>query len=242
MSSEIEKARHALANASKPMSFSGAGLSAESGIATFRGDNEHALWSQFDPTQLASQHGFKKDPKLVIDWYNWRRKSLANAKPNAAHTTLGKQRGWLHVTQNVDNLLELGGAAGNQVLHLHGTLLSDHCNAQCGYKESIALDNPPALRNCYKCGNPMRPSVVWFGEALPEDILNQAANATSVTDLLLVVGTSAQVYPAAGLIDIARQHQATIVIVDPEADAVGQKGDILIREMAAKALPCLFAR
>lgn len=131
--SAIKVAASLIARAKNPITFSGAGLSAESGIATFRDKSEDALWANFDPVKLASQEGFRENPELVIDWYNDRRKTVAKAQANAAHTTLGAQSGWLHITQNVDNLLETGGAATNDVIHLHGTLGEDHCNSKCGY-------------------------------------------------------------------------------------------------------------
>ncbi len=212
----IDFAISKIKNAKKPVSFSGAGLSAESGIATFRDKSEHALWARFDPVQLASQEGFRENPERVIDWYNWRRETLSKASPNAAHTTLAAQHNWLHITQNVDNLLESGGARENNVIHLHGTLDKDRCNSQCGYSEKVDLANPKARRDCPDCGDTLRPAVVWFGEALPEADLMRAAEAARKTDLILVIGTSAAVMPAAGLIDIARQSGADIITVNTE--------------------------
>ncbi len=240
MSHNLTSVRQLLVTAKRPVSFSGAGLSAESGISTFRDKNDEGLWSRFDPQQLASQQGFQADPETVIDWYNWRRKTLAEAKPNAGHITLGQPSGWLHITQNVDNLLEQGGADESSVLHLHGTLLKDHCNGGCGISETVDLKNPPPLRACPQCTQPMRPSVVWFGESLPENILRQAANAAVATDFFLVVGTSAQVYPAAGLIDIARDNGAPIVVVNIETDSVTDPRDIYLEGTAAEMLPLLF--
>jgi len=232
--------------ANRPVSFSGAGLSAESGIATFRDGSDNALWSKFDPTQLASQEGFAADPAMVTDWYNWRRKTLAEAQPNEAHKVLGRQKGWVHITQNVDNLLEAGGADPDDVLHLHGSLLEDHCNANCGYTEKVDLAGAPALRACSVCGEDkipgsyMRPSVVWFGEALPEAVLERAAEAAAQADLLLVVGTSAQVYPAAGLIDVARRGGACVVVVNVEGLGGLAEGDVEVVGRAGEVLPLVF--
>ncbi len=234
-----------IAHASNPVSFSGAGLSAESGIATFReGSDEDALWSRFDPQQLASQEGFLAAPETVIDWYNWRRKTLAGAKPNDAHVSLAKQPGWTHITQNVDNLLEqaleITGIDSSPVLHLHGTLLKDHCNAECGYEELIDLHQAPPLRQC-NCGGYMRPSVVWFGESLPAQIIQSAVAQAEKTDLMLVVGTSAQVYPAAGLIEIAVSNGAEVIVVNTECHGrTGARVTELVGE-AGKLLPELFA-
>jgi NAD-dependent deacetylase len=240
----IELAVKKIANACQPVSFSGAGLSAESGIATFRDRaDEGALWSKFDPQKLASQDGFRTAPETVIDWYNWRRKTLADATPNQAHRSLAGLQGWTHITQNVDNLLEVAqqsvDAATSRVLHLHGTLLEDHCNADCGYREAVDLHSPPMLRNC-DCGAFMRPSVVWFGESLPDRILQTAMEKSQMADLMLVVGTSAQVYPAAGLVDLAAGNGADIIVVNTEASSVTGAQVIELVGPAGELLPKLF--
>jgi len=229
-----------IAAAKHPVSFSGAGLSAESGIATFRDKNEDALWSQFDPMQLASQEGFKANPARVIDWYNWRRQTARDAKPNAAHKALGSQSNWTHITQNVDQLLEQAGATTDRVLHLHGTIGDDHCNADCGYVETADFENLPGLRNCPNCGEYMRPAVVWFGESLPQAVFEAAISATQRADLFLVVGTSATVVPASGLIDLARDGGADIVIVNTEKSSALAENDIQLIGNAGNLIPKLF--
>jgi NAD-dependent deacetylase len=175
--------------------FSGAGLSAESGIATFRGNDGHALWSQFNPMELASVAGFEDNPARVIEWYNWRRTQLARAQPNAAHRVLAKHSQLVQITQNVDDLLERAGVAASDVLHLHGTIGRDRCMASCGYEEAIDLAHPPPLSDCPRCGAYLRPAVVWFGEALPQGVWSWAERICSELDCLLVVGTSATVAP-----------------------------------------------
>jgi len=240
MENPIQQATQKIKNAQHPVSFSGAGLSAESGIATFRDKtDEDALWSKFDPMQLASQEGFASDPAMVIDWYNYRRKTLAAAQPNDAHRVLAGLSGWTHITQNVDHLLESAGADGEGVLHLHGTLLADHCNANCGHTESVNLEHALPLRKC-QCGHYMRPSVVWFGESLPERTMQMALTETQKTDLMLVVGTSAQVYPAAGLIDIAKSNGADVIVVNTESSGVAEDGVIELVGPAGEILPALF--
>ncbi len=236
----VKKAKLKITEARHPVSFSGAGLSAESGIATFRDKNEAALWSEYNPAQLASQDGFKSDPKLVIDWYNWRRQAVAEARPNSAHRALGSQSGWRHITQNVDWLLEDSGALPESVFHLHGTLFEDHCNATCGYSEMIDINNPAALRDCPQCGDYMRPSVVWFGESLPEAVFGAAIEETKKADLFLVVGTSAKVTPAAGLIDLARQEGADIIVVNTEESSNLKDDDVELIGKAGDLLPDLF--
>jgi len=241
----IRQAANKIAGARHPVSFSGAGLSAESGIATFRSNaddtiDEDALWSRFDPMTLASQQGFAADPAMVIDWYNWRRKTLASVTPNNAHRTLARQTRWTHITQNVDNLLEVAGASESSVLHLHGTLLKDHCNAGCGYTDKVNLENAKPLREC-ECGGQMRPSVVWFGEELPARILQTALQKTEKADLMLVVGTSAQVYPAAGLIDIAKSNGAQVIVVNTESSGGDSANVIELVGPAGELLPKIFA-
>ena len=236
----IKLAAEKLASAVHPVSFSGAGLSAESGIATFRDSSDDAaLWSKFDPQQLASQEGFRAAPEMVIDWYNWRRQTLSGAKPNNAHRSLASLRGWWHITQNVDNLLEAAGADVDRVLHLHGSLTEDHCNAGCGYVERIDLSCAPKLRRC-ECGSYMRPSVVWFGEALPASILQCAMIETQKADLMLVIGTSAQVYPAAGLIESALGNGADIIVVNTESSDLSGKHVIELVGPAGELLPELI--
>lgn len=241
----IQQAALKIATARQPVSFSGAGLSAESGIATFRSNaddasDEDVLWSKFDPMTLASQQGFAANPAMVIDWYNWRRKTLASVTPNDAHRTLALQTRWTHITQNVDNLLELAGAKESSVLHLHGTLLEDHCNAGCGYSEKVNLEHSMPLREC-QCGGQMRPSVVWFGESLPAQILQTAIQKTEVADLMLVVGTSAQVYPAASLIDIAKSNDVEVIVVNTESSGVESANVIELVGPAGELLPKIFA-
>ena len=239
---QIEQAVERIASARHPVSFSGAGLSAESGIATFRDEaDDNALWAKFDPVQLASKEGFTADPAMVTDWYNWRRKSVAEAAPNEAHLALARLDGWTHITQNVDNLLEKAGVQDTDVLHLHGSLLEDHCNAPCGYSEKIDMSKSAPLRRC-DCGSYMRPSVVWFGESLPEEILNKAQQKAETADLMLVVGTSAQVYPAAGLIRIALSNGAEVIVVNTESLGNNEPGVTELLGPAGEVLPQLFGQ
>ena len=133
---KLEQARALLEGCQRVAAFSGAGLSAESGLATFRDPDSDALWSRFDPTELASAAGFEANPQQVIDWYNWRRQRFAAVQPNAAHRALAAQPRMIQITQNVDNLLEQAGAAPNQVYHLHGSILHDRChNGGCEHNE-----------------------------------------------------------------------------------------------------------
>lgn len=222
--------------------FSGAGLSAESGIPTFR-SGSNGLWSEFDPSELATPIAFERDPDLVWGWYEWRRGLIQRARPNAGHEAaarLQKHIGASIVTQNVDDLLERAGAA--HVLHLHGRLDATRC---------LACDAPVALRapmtevpqrvgppRCTSCGGLARPGVVWFGEGLPARVVDDAADAIRTCDLLLVVGTSGVVQPAASLAGLA-PDDATVIVVNPDAQAGGRPGRLHWLATAASALPAI---
>jgi len=237
----LEAAREILASGSTVAAFSGAGLSAESGLATFRDPDSDALWSRFDPTELASAAGFEANPRRVIDWYNWRRAGLAAAKPNAAHRALAAQRRMIQITQNVDNLLEQAGAPEQNVYHLHGSILHDRChNPGCAYRERVDLAVACGLRCCPRCGDHLRPAVVWFGESLPQDTWMRAEQLCAAVDCLLVVGTSATVYPAAGLVELARRRGSRIIVVDPNPGAAADAADVHLAAAAGEALPRLL--
>jgi NAD-dependent deacetylase len=234
--SSLEHARALVAEAGRVATFTGAGLSAESGIATFR-DPTTGYWARYDPAELASPVGFAADPELVIDWYNHRRRTLAAAEPNAAHRSLAECADLIHVTQNVDDLLERAGA--RRVLHLHGSIGLDRCDRACGYEERIDLAAPPGLRPCPFCGAPIRPAVVWFGETLQEAVWNASVEAISRADLLLVIGTSGVVYPAAGLIDHARSTGAAVVVVN--AEPIRSPADVVLIGSAVEFVPEILA-
>lgn len=227
-----------IADAQRVVSFSGAGLSAESGLSTFR-NTADSLWSKYDPTRLASPEGFAADPEQVVAWYAWRRGELAKASPNPAHHALAARPDITHITQNVDDLLERAGATG--VLHLHGVIGRDRCHGACGHDEPVDLADAPPLRDCPACGAaPMRPAVVWFGEGLPTDMWHEAQVACDDCDVLVVIGTSAGVYPAAGLIAQAKGRGAQIVVVNTEPSAASDAADIELIGPAGAVLPELL--
>jgi NAD-dependent deacetylase len=236
----IAQARALLSEAGQVTAFSGAGLSAESGIATFRDTETDALWSRFDPMELASPEGFAENPERVIDWYAWRRAKLADVKPNPAHFALASQAELVHITQNVDDLSERAGASEQNLLHLHGTLTKDHCHAVCGYEEAIDLKNPPAFRHCPKCAGLMRPSVVWFGEGLPQAIWMRAVEVCRRADCLIVIGTSATVYPAAALIEAVHQGGGHIIVVNTHPSEASGMATVEVIGPAGEILPRLF--
>ena len=213
----LEAARTALRNATRPVTFSGAGLSAESGVPTFR-EAQTGLWARYDPMTLASPEGFAADPGLVVGWYNERRRKLASARPNAAHQALAERSDMVHITQNVDDLLERAGA--NNIVHLHGSLDRDKCSGGCGHREAVNMADPRPLRPCPRCSHWMRPDVVWFGEQLPRVAWQRADELAAGADAFIVIGTSATVYPAAGLITTARAAGATVIVVNIEPASV----------------------
>ncbi len=220
------------------VSFSGAGLSAESGVPTFRDAQTGGLWAKHDPMRLASPQGFAEDPQLVSEWYAHRRRAIAEAQPNGAHIALARHPEMIHVTQNVDDLLHRAGA--KQVIQLHGTIAADRCHASCGYEEAVDMTDPPGLRHCPDCGDQLRPAVVWFGEALPSSAWLDAEQACRDCDVLLVIGTSAVVYPAAGLIGLAKSAGAKIVIVNTQASDASSLADVELLGNASEVVPALL--
>ena len=229
---DLERARRLLGSAQRVVSFSGAGLSAESGIATFR--DSDGVWSKVDPRIYASTEGFRRHPQDVSEWYAQRRRSLADVEPNAAHTSLAEADFSLHITQNVDNLLERSGAIN--VVHLHGFLDHDRCDVACGYRTAVDLANPPPLHTCPDCGAMVRPDVVWFGEMLPELAWQQAEAALALADVVVVIGTSGEVWPAADLISRCE----TVITINKEPTRVGQEAAVELIGPAASVVPALL--
>ncbi|MGI9014631.1 MAG: Sir2 family NAD-dependent protein deacetylase [Phycisphaerales bacterium] len=228
----------AAADATAPpriVAFSGAGLSAESGVPTFRDPHDpDALWARFDHTTLASQAGFQQDPDAVTAWYDWRRRLIAAAEPNAAHRALAQRADIVHVTQNVDNLIE---RAGGSAIHLHGNIAVDRCNS-CHFREDIDMHEPAGLRACPLCRAPMRPDVVWFGEQLPTAAWERAVGACTHADVLLVIGTSGMVYPSAELVDVARANSACIIVCNTQEST--SPSDYWLAGPAAERLPSVL--
>ena len=226
----------------------GAGMSAESGVPTFRGA-EGSLWEEFDPVTLASPRGWDADPELVWAWYAWRMGLVRGVEPNAGHRALARwaAQGETEIriaTQNVDDLHE---RAGSEVLaHVHGSLFALRC-AECDVPFTGEVDIPaePVQRLepplCTECGEYVRPGVVWFGEMLPEGAFDAALEACFEADLVLVVGTSGIVYPFASLPDIAAGHGVPVVEINPADTELSAGMDHVWRASAATALPALVA-
>lgn len=222
--------------------FSGAGMSAESGIATFRGAQE-SLWSRFKPAELATPGAWRAQRNTVWAWYEWRRAQVLAASPNPGHRAVARlqQAGIAQVvTQNVDDLHERAGA--KDVVHLHGSLMHGRCTA-CSRPQALG-DPPPTASElepprCDHCGGYIRPAVVWFGESLPEAAVNEAARRIAQADLLLIVGTSGVVQPAAGMVRLA-PSDCVVIDINPAADASSRSGNRLNwAAPAGEALPLL---
>jgi NAD-dependent deacetylase len=213
--------------------FTGAGISAESGIKTFRDDN--GLWEGHDVMEVASPLGWQNNMELVLNFYNKRRKQLLEVEPNDAHHALAKLQGEYNVdiiTQNIDDLHERAGS--RNVTHLHGELLK----VRSTFDENLVMDWKKDLNSGDFCEHnyQLRPHVVWFGEAVP--MFEKAAEICSKADILLIIGTSMQVYPAAGLIDFAPEN-IPVYFIDPKPNISGSKNLKIISEKAVKGVPAL---
>jgi NAD-dependent deacetylase len=219
----------------------GAGISAESGVATFRGVD--GLWSKLKPEEFASFDAFIRNPELVWEWYNYRKKIVQDVKPNPAHYALVQLENLVKeftlVTQNIDNLHYRAG--NKRVLELHGNIERSYC-VDCGkFAENVEITKEKKMPLCSSCNGLIRPDVVWFGEMLPEGVFEVAAQAASQCDLFLTIGTSAVVYPAAGLPIAAKNHGAYIVEVNTEPTEISHKVDETLIGKAGEILPQLIA-
>lgn len=234
----LEEARKWIADANSIVVLTGAGISAESGVPTFRGDG--GMWRNFRAEDLATPEAFERDPKLVWEWYDWRRQLIAGVQPNAGHKALSRleqaKSEFTLVTQNVDGLHDRAGSY--RVLKLHGDIWRLRCT-ECGADWPERRAPLPKLPPKCRCGALARPGVVWFGEALPPGIMLEAQHATESAEVLLVVGTSAVVYPAASLIPFAKKAGARIVEVNTDETTATPMADASFRAPAGEVLPRL---
>ncbi len=218
----------------------GAGLSAASGVPTFR-DTQTGLWANFKPEDLATPEAFERDPQTVWRWYAWRRELIRNVEPNAAHVALTrwqKMRDLTIITQNVDGLQQ---RAGGDVIEFHGNLTVDRCFAEqrvLDADEQIAGEPP----TCKYCGAHVRPGVVWFGEGIPETALEAAYAAVARCEVFVSVGTSALVHPAAGFAEMALRNGARLLEINPDPTPLSSMADYRLVGTAETVLPEVIAR
>jgi len=234
---EVRRAAEILRSAMRVVAFTGAGVSAESGVATFRGAG--GLWEGHRIEEVASPHAFAADPVHVWRFYDQRRTNVAKVRPNPAHEVLAAWQerfpNYTLVTQNVDGLHQ--GAGSRRVVELHGSLWRVRCTGCGREREDRTASLPELPPRCPECGGMERPDVVWFGEALPAEAFLVAEAAAKVCEVLVVVGTSAVVYPAAGLVAVAAAVGAKVIEVNPEASALAHLADVTLRGPAGAMLP-----
>lgn len=234
----FESAIKKLKEAQKIVFVTGAGISQESGIPTFRGKD--GLWRNYDAMKLATIDAFYENPKLVWEWYNERRKNIFSAEPNLGHKAIAELEKFVKVvilTQNIDGLHQRAGST--HVLELHGSIIEIKCTV-CKFRNKILtkFTNIPPL--C-KCGNILRPNVVWFGEPLPQDTWQEAMIHSSNCDVMIIAGTSLVVSPANTLPLYAKQNNAYLIELNPEETMMSSDMDLSVRSTSVIALPQLLS-
>lgn len=229
-----------LRRASNLVALTGAGVSQESGLRTFR-DAQTGLWAQYRPEDLASPEAFRRDPKLVWDWYAWRREAVKAVRPNPGHYALAEMEkripNFMLITQNVDGLHRMAGS--QKLLELHGNIQRVRC-ADCYTFAEIWGDDTESVPTCGQCGGLLRPDVVWFGEALPRDQLEAAVQAARSCDVFFSIGTSGVVQPAASLAFAAHNRGAIVVEINAEPTPLTPKADYAIHGKSGEILPRLL--
>ncbi len=232
----IEAVVRRLRNAHTVGVLTGAGISAASGVPTFRGKN--GLWRNYRPEELATFSAFQRNPHLVWEWYLWRRSIIRKVQPNAAHYALKELEEILPnltiITQNVDNLHQLAGS--RKVIELHGNIMRSRCS-RCGKPYPEEVDLREGIPTCQDCGGLIRPDVVWFGEFLPPQSLEQAQQVARNSEVFFSVGTSAVVEPAASLPYLAKTNGAFLVEINPEQTPLTPQVDLYFQDSADKILP-----
>jgi len=239
---EMEKIAGLLDRTTRVAVLTGSGISAESGIPTFRG--EHGLWKQFRAEELATPEAFERDPRLVWEWYDWRRGIIGRAEPNEGHRTIAAWQeifpGFSLITQNIDGLHQRAGSRGP--IELHGNIWKMRCLKEGTVTECRDVPLPALPPRCPACGAALRPHVVWFGEALDTRLLEEAFHRAAACDLMFVVGTSALVHPAASLPLAAADAGAKIIEVNPDPTPLSGAADFVLRGKAGEVLPLLQQR
>ena len=255
--SDVARVASWLRGARAVVVITGAGISAESGVPTFRGAD--GLWRSFRPEDLATPQAFARDPELVWDWYRWRRRSIAKAAPNPGHEVLARWDSrfpdYLLLTQNVDGLHTRAGS--RRLVEVHGNIWRARCTKNAShvldetekgvgslFAEQYPEKTPDpffALPTCSSCGAMLRPDVVWFGEALDGRAVDRALAAIHACDVLLLVGTSGVVYPVAGFPSIAKRQGARVVEINLEPTPLSEVADLVLRGPSGTVLPAIEA-
>lgn len=227
------------ASASRVVILTGAGVSQESGLRTFR-DAQSGLWAQYKPEDLASPEAFERDPKLVWDWYAWRREAIKGVRPNPGHYALVEMEkripAFTLITQNVDGLHRFAGS--QNVLELHGNIQKVRCS-ECGRFTENWGDDSDSVPTCSSCGGLLRPDVVWFGEPLPRSELERAVKASRGCQVFFSIGTSGVVQPAASLAHAARNKGSVVVEINAEPTPLTPKVDFAFHGKSGEILPDL---
>ncbi len=230
----FESIKNQIKDVKKIVFVTGAGISQESGIPTFRGKD--GFWRNHNAMELATIDAFYKNPKLVWEWYNERRRNIFAAQPNLGHKAINELEKYAEVvilTQNIDGLHQKAGST--KVLELHGSIVKIKCSV-CDFKDEIITEFSEIPPLC-KCGNILRPDVVWFGESLPQDVWQKAIIFSSQCDLMIIAGTSLVVSPANTLPIYAKQNNAKLIEINPEKTEMSSEMDLIIRNTSASALP-----
>ncbi len=231
----LEPLANELRKASRVLCLTGAGVSAESGVPTFR--DSGGLWEGSRPEDVATPEAFERDPDLVWRFYLARRRNLSSVRPNPAHEVIARFETLFPefnvVTQNVDGLHQQAG--NSRILCLHGDIWIDRCTV-CTFERRVEASDGPVPR-CDQCGALARPGVVWFGEMLPEGVFEQAVQLAADAQVVLVVGTSSQVYPAASLANVAQQSSAFVAEINPNATPFSDSADLVIPLNAGMVFP-----
>ena len=234
-----EELSEALRQAQRVAALTGAGVSAESGVPTFR-EAMSGLWGRYRPEELATPQAFQRQPRLVWEWYTWRRELIAGVQPNPGHYALAKMQDLIThfslITQNVDGLHRQAGS--RNVVELHGNLQRSLCSAERrpvrDWKQNDEI--PP---RCPHCGAYLRPDVVWFGESLPAAALEEAMRAARESQVFFSIGTSSLVQPAAALPLLALENGALVVEINPQETPLSERADFCLRVASGDALPAL---
>ena len=232
--SMFDSIKEQIRNVKKIVLVTGAGISQESGIPTFRGKD--GLWRNYDAMKLATIDAFYDNPKLVWEWYNERRQNIFSAEPNRGHKAIAELEKFAEVvilTQNIDGLHQKAGST--KVLELHGSIVKIKCTV-CDFNDEIITEfseNPPMC----KCGNILRPDVVWFGEPLPQDVWQKAIIHANQCDLMIIAGTSLVVSPANTLPIYAKQNNAMLIEINPENTEMSSEMNLTIKDTSSNALP-----